>query len=224
MSYSRNRWYFRDISKIASFILIPGVAVFVFELKGLEPIGFFFCALGVGLFLLAQFLTPSDKQYDESVRENLRDLKSRALKKLGIDEDEISEVAPITFEGYDYQGANKRKEGKDKKWRSNVYKAVMIFFSQNEMHCYTLRFKTTEQEQIEGTDVYFYQDIVSASTASNTETITVGKKQKTVNIEAFQLTTKGGNSITVNLLNAADAQKSVNAMRALLREKKQGQS
>ena len=65
MSYSRNRWYFRDISKIASFILIPGGAVFVFELKGLEPIGFFFCALGVGLFLLAQFLTPSDKQYDE---------------------------------------------------------------------------------------------------------------------------------------------------------------
>ena len=98
----------------------------------------------------------------------------------------------------------------------------MIFFSQNEMHCYTLRFKTTEQEQVEETDVFFYQDIVSASTTSNTETITVGKKQKTVNIEAFKLTTKGGNAIIVNLLNAADAQNSVNAMRALLREKKQG--
>lgn len=222
MNYSRNRWYFRDMLKIVSFILIFGVAIFALELKDLEPVGFFLCALGVGLFLLAQCLTPNDKQYDESVKENLRDLKSRALKKLGIDEDEISEVQPITFGGYDYQGADRRKEGKDKKWRSNVYKAVMIFFSQNEMHCYTLRFKTTEQEQVEETDVFFYQDIVSASTTSNTETITVGKKQKTVNIEAFKLTTKGGNAIIVNLLNAADAQNSVNAMRALLREKKQG--
>ena len=52
MSYSRNRWYFRDISKIASFILIPGGAVFVFdELKGLEPIGFFFLCIRSGAVL-----------------------------------------------------------------------------------------------------------------------------------------------------------------------------
>lgn len=222
MNYSRNRWYFRNLLNLTCIMVILGFSPQALELKGMEPLGFILLAFGVILFLLAQCFTPNDRQYDESVRENLKDLKSRALKKLGVDEDEVCEVPPIMFDGYDFQSADKRKEGKDKKWRSNVYRAVMIFFSQHEMHCYTLKYKTTEHEQVEGTDVYFYQDIVSASTVSNTETITVGKKQKTINIEAFQLTTKGGNSIKVNLSNIADVQDSLNAMRALLREKKQG--
>jgi hypothetical protein len=114
------------------------------------------------------------------------------------------------------------KQGENGKWRSNTYKVVMLFFSRNELNCYTLTFKTTEDRILnETTDVYFYQDIVSASTSSVNETVKVVGSEITINSEAFKLTTKGGTSITVNLLNSRQGHESVNAMRALLREKKQ---
>lgn len=96
-----------------------------------------------------------------------------------------------------------------------------IFFSRSELHCYTIIFKTTENLILgEATDVYFYQDIVSASTASVNDKITIDGKELIINAEAFKLTTKGGTSLTVNIIDSRHAQESVNAMRALLREKK----
>ena len=154
-------------------------------------------------------------------------MKPRALNKLGVDESEVSEVPPIILSGYDFDFENveveRVKQGADGKWRSNIYKVIMIFFTSNEVHCYTIRFKTTKNLIIgEATDVYFYQDIVSASTSSEREKVKVNEKEIIINSEAFKLTTKGGTSLTVNLLDAQYAQESVNAMRALLREKKQG--
>ena len=84
-----------------------------------------------------------------------------------------------------------------------------------------MRFNTLRDEKTEGTDVFFYQDIVSASTSSLTFKVNADGKEITINPEAFKLTTKGGTSFTVNILNAQQAHESVNAMRALLREKKQ---
>ncbi|MBQ9404516.1 MAG: hypothetical protein IJU15_05970 [Synergistaceae bacterium] len=98
----------------------------------------------------------------------------------------------------------------------------MLFFSRNKLHGYTIRFKTTEDLILgEATDVYFYQDIVSASTASVSNKVKINDKEITINAEAFKLTTKGGTSLTVNVIDTSHIQESVNAMRALLREKKQ---
>ena len=97
----------------------------------------------------------------------------------------------------------------------------MLFFSRNELHCYTMRFNTLRDEKTEGTDVFFYQDIVSASTSSLSLTVKVNGREIIVNPEAFKLTTKGGTFFTVNILNSQYGQESVKAMRALLREKKQ---
>lgn len=99
----------------------------------------------------------------------------------------------------------------------------MLFFSRHELHGYTLTFNTLRVARNEGTDVYFYQDIVSVSTSSLTVKTTVdGKEIKVNNIETFDITTKGGTSLTVNLSDSRQGEESVNAMRALLREKKQG--
>ena len=164
----------------------------------------------------------SDADYDAEVLGFARELKkSRALNKLGLDESEVKEVAPIVLYGYDFEGADKIKKGDDGKWRSNIFKLVALFSSANELHGYTMRFNTLRDVKTEGTDVFFYQDIVSVSTSSIAINAKVDGKDITVNPEAFRLTTKGGTSITVCLEDSNKYQKSVNAMRALLREKKQ---
>jgi hypothetical protein len=94
----------------------------------------------------------------------------------------------------------------------------MLFFSEHEVHCYTYNFDTTSQKQTEATDVYFYKDIVSVSTASDTVQV-LGQN---VDYEYFKLTTAGGTALSVSLRDVSNAQRSINAMRALLKTKKQG--
>ena len=181
----------------------------------------------------------TDMEYDRAVEEYLSTLKPQALAKLGIDEEEVKEIPPIIMGDYVYPEVNvvthadgknevivhgELKKGDDWKWRSAEYKVVMLFFSQNELHCYSRTFSTaTESVSAETTEVYFYQDVVSASTATFQDKFKdVEGKPITATREGFSLTTKGGTSFTVNVSNAQYAQQSVNAMRALLREKKQG--
>lgn len=159
----------------------------------------------------------SDEQYDINVKRNLFALRSQAINALGIDESEVQEIAPIEFDGYAYTGAQKIKQGKDGRFRSNKYQSVIILFSVNEAHVYKYTYDTTCDKHSEETDVYFYKDIVSVSTSTDIIEV-LGKK---IESEYFKLTTAGGNALSVSVFDIDGAQRSINAMRALLREKKQ---
>ena len=159
---------------------------------------------------------PTDEQYDSEVGKALNNLRQKALNKLGIDEDEVKEIEPISFDGYVYKGATELKRGADGLFRTNKYECVQLFFSQNEVHCYTFNFDTTSDKHFESTDVYFYKDIVSVSTSSESEKV----KDTTVEYETFKLTTAGGTALQVSLRDVNNAQRSINAMRSLLRQKK----
>ncbi|QTE70069.1 hypothetical protein JRC49_09655 [Clostridiales bacterium FE2011] len=159
---------------------------------------------------------PTDEQYDGEVLKSLNNLREKALSKLGIDEEEVSEIEPISFDGYVYRGATELKKGKDGLFRTNKYECVQLFFSQNEVHCYTYNFDTITDKHFESTDVYFYRDIVAVSTSSEVEKVL----EQNVEYETFKLTTAGGTALQVSLRDVNNAQRSINAMRSLLRQKK----
>lgn len=160
---------------------------------------------------------PSDEQYDNEVLKKLYGLEEMALNELGVDRDEVSEIEPISFEGYVYKGADQAKKGKDSLWRTNKYEYVILFFSQNEVHCFTYDFDTTRDNVHHSTELYFYKDIVSA----NTDHETVKILGENVDYDYFKLTTAGGTALSVSLKDVNNAQRSINAMRTLLRAKKQ---
>jgi hypothetical protein len=160
---------------------------------------------------------PSDEEYDNEVVKNLNNLKSKALNALGLDADEVKEIEPISFDGYVYKNASNAKKGKDDLWRTNKYEYVILFFSEHEVHCYTYNFDTTADKKTEATDVYFYKDIVSVSTASDSTKL-LGQN---IDYEYFKLTTAGGTALSVSLRDTSNAQRSINAMRTLLKAKKQ---
>jgi sulfur relay (sulfurtransferase) complex TusBCD TusD component (DsrE family) len=84
------------------------------------------------------------------------------------------------------------------------------------VHCYTYKVDTLISKQSESTDVYFYNDIVSISTSTDTSNINNVNRE----YESFVLVTKGGTKLKVAIRNKDEAQRSINAMRSLLRTKK----
>ncbi len=242
MDLELNKGYFNpsrklsDMGKCALLILfLAGISV-MFAINAIVGLVIW----GVGFFVFIFSRETKDvvngSDYDNSVNRYLSTtVKMQALEKLGIDEEEVKEIPPIILGGYVYPDVVKDKDGReimkgeireglDGKWRSSIFKVAILFFSQNEMHCYARRFDTLNEGILEETtEVYFYQDIVSVSTLTIEDKIKVGDKEIAMKREAFKLTTKAGTSISVNLSSdASEAQQSVSAMRALLREKKQG--
>ena len=217
MDYKKNLKYFQPMNlEFAIIVCIIGV----FLLAVSPVVGLLAIALGVVIIVLQVKGRPTDEEIDSTVTSQLKDMKARALRKLGVDEDEVNEIAPITFDGYVYNNAL-IKMGKDGKYRSNKYQAVMFFFSSNEVHCFTYDFSITESSQKESTDVYFYKDIVSVSTQTEGTEYSVGKsKSSQFDYEYFRLTTTGGTSISCSVRNIDDAQRSINGMRSLIKSKK----
>lgn len=224
MNYKKNKKYFKPINyKNPIIAIVIGAIIFFVGVDIAKSVGAVFFGLlvlagGIGYIVIKRKGIITDEEYDSAVASMLKDLHNRALNKLGVDEDEVKEIAPISFDWYVYQGASQAKKGKDGLWRTNKYEAVMLFFSDNEVHCYTYNFDTTTQRQTESTDVYFYKDIVSVSTASDS----VKVLDQNVDYEYFKLTTAGGTALSVSLRDVGNAQRSINAMRALLKTKKQG--
>lgn len=217
MDYTKNQKYFQPMNLKAGIIICIIGVIF---LAIITVIGLLAIVLGVVLIVLQVKGRPTDEEIDAAVISQLKDMKTRALRKLGLDEDEVSEIAPITFDGYVYNNAL-IKQGKDGKYRSNKYQAVMFFFSSNEVHCFRYDFSITESGQKESTDVYFYKDIVSVSTQTEGTEYSVGKgKSSRLDYEYFKLTTTAGTSISCAVKNIDDAQRSINGMRSLIKNKK----
>lgn len=222
MNYELNRKYFEYVSyKWQIIIAVVGAIMFLTGISGSVATAFFgliLLAAGIAWIVLKKKNIVTDEQYDQSVYSYLGNVKEKALNKLGIDASEVQEIEPIQFSSFRYAGCSKAKKGEDNFWRTDVYESITMFFSANEVHCYTLNYNTLEKKQTESTDVYFYSDIVSVSTSS--EETKLGFLNETVNYEAFKLTTAGGTSLSIGIKDQDNAQRSINAMRQLLRAKK----
>lgn len=154
---------------------------------------------------------------DAEVREFARQAEDKALDHLGVDEDEVAEADPITFEQYVFgDGIAAVADVTDGKWRSEKYKVVKLYFSAHEMHCYVCEFSLTEPKTNYSTKVYFYKDIISIFTEAE-ET-----KQGTASFtyDVIKLTTAGGTTFTLGVNEGEETSRSLRALKSLLRAKK----
>lgn len=159
----------------------------------------------------------SGEEYDREVKKMLKNLGSDPKEYLGLDDSEIEEIDPVSFEGYKFSGADKvRKDPKDGLWRSDQYEKVTIVFTINEVHIYKCFLNIISGKITETTDVMFYEDIVSVSTKNETEKI----GNQVIEYVSFNLVSKGGNNMSVAINGNDNRQKSINAMRAMIKEKK----
>lgn len=235
MDYSRNAKYFEK-SSIKSYVIMVVIGALIL-LGGMSSNSFGTAIFGLAIAGLGGFLIfgkkggrPTDSEIDQICAKECADLKSRAMKKLGLDEDQVAEAAPISFDGYSYENIGseyKAQKGEDNKYRSSNYKATMFLFSAEQVYCYEYTFSIIVDEKKETTEEYFYRDIVSAATATDTKKYDykVGKKSESFSIttEYFRLTVPGA-QIHAYIRDMSTAERSINAMKSLLRSKKQQKS
>jgi len=174
----------------------------------------------------------SDDEYESMVMAKAKsiDFKQKALDKIGLDESQVNEVAPVHFEDYlfDDKKAYARR-GKDGIWRSSAYQISWLFFSSAQVYVYQYTFNMDEDGKKESTEEYFYKDITNFSTsADSVEKETVGKVscsgkaefvRTSVETNRFALIVPG-DKFYCSMKQSDYAEKAIQGMKAKLREKK----
>jgi hypothetical protein len=206
IDYDRNAKYFKPTAwKGGTALIVIGLLFLLSGNAGAIVMGLLIAA-GGGFLIYRQYGgRPSDEEIDRQVASIMRELSPRALDKLGLDPDEVKLIDPIIVWG-DYFGSlgnrNKVKKGKDGRFRSSNCEGVAIYFGDQELHAYKYQISLiAADEHSQHTDVYFYRDVVSVSTASSSIPVKVeGEvKPEVVNFELFELTTSGGTAVKCSM-------------------------
>lgn len=138
------------------------------------------------------------------------------LGQLGVDEDEVKEIAPVHFEGFRYSGAYLKTNSK-KQLVSSIYETSWLFFSSNQIFVYKATMNLFDNTIHVVADEFFYRDIVSFSTLSDREVTNTGMN---IPMDSFSMLNSGGERFTCSMTNVPDAKASIDGMKQLLREKK----
>ena len=104
----------------------------------------------------------TDDEYAQMVRakRDSLNLRQKALSKIGLDEDEVSEIPPAVFEGYVFGNAFAKKRANGN-WVSSSYQVAWLFFSSTQIYIYRYTFNMDEDKKSESTDEFFYKDVTS---------------------------------------------------------------
>ena len=179
----------------------------------------------------------TDQEYVQYVAAQVEalKLKQKALSKIGLDESEVNEIPPVNFEDYLYDGAYVRQT-ESGVFVSNIFESTWVLFSATQVYVYRYRHYLDRDKKKEQTEEYFYKDIVGLSTTSKEEkTKSVisfkkkgcgGPQTNIANNESIEQTKfcikVPGDSLYVSMQGTSENEEVVQAMKAKLREKKNG--
>lgn len=145
--------------------------------------------------------------------------KEKALSKIGLDEDEVREIAPAKFEGFVFKNAYAKRRANGC-WVSSAYQVSWVFFSSTQVYIYRHTFNMDEDKKNESTDEFFYKDVTSFSTSSETEIARgLGNEKFEVETNRFCMVVPG-DKLYVPMDGVADSETIIQAMKQKLREKK----
>lgn len=162
----------------------------------------------------------SDSEYLQLVEAKKKqlDLRKKALQKIGLDESEVSEIKPAMFEGFYFKNAYAKQVGD--RYVSSSYQVAWLFFSSTQVYIFRCTFNMDDDKRTESTDEFFYKDVTSFSTSSETEeSKAVGGNKIEVTSNKFCMVVPG-DKLYVAMDGVADSEAIIQAMKQKLREKK----
>jgi len=234
MNYDRNKKYFRPKTSAKGMVIGVIVAIILFNISAIWGILAMLAVVAMVYFLY--FGKPSASEIDSMAASMLTDIRKRAFPKLGIEEEEVTLATPIEFWGYNFEwslddDANREAlqvRGSDGRWRASEVFVGGFYFSEQVVHYYYRIASLVSDAVREGTEEFFYKDIVSVKTETEDHAFRDPKTGKTdekmrVRYEKFSLRNSGGETTSCSVNSSTDAEAAVNAFRALLKQKKLAQ-
>lgn len=189
-----------------------------------------------------EFVT--DSVYEQLVRKLIGDVddqKLKALKRLGLDEEQVNEIPPVYFEGYAFIADEVKGLKKDyvvidseNRFVTPTKELTWIFFGDEQIYVYLSRIDTVDNAlRSEETQEYFYKDITAFSTQSEsyTEKVPVMKiggcfaqnyfemEERVAESERFKIVVPG-EVFRCAITPEADNASKISSMKQKLREKK----
>lgn len=173
------------------------------------------------------------EEYRQKVQARLSTLETKkmALKKLGIDEEEVQEIAPVTFEGYVFNDKidNLVARASTNTWVSSEYMITWLFFGEREVFIYQYSFSMTSDSKKENTMQYFYQDVTNFTASSETYQKLVAESsgcmggttymQASANADEFKIVVPG-DTLRCSMTPTDSTDAAIRGMRNKLREMK----
>ncbi len=236
--------YFKPFPKWGVWFILAGLVVAFIGSQtsgGVVVAGIIILAIGALGIYMAVGGKPSDQEMDKYIAEDLSVAKNKSLQKTSIDESElVGESVVVTGPRFwNTAGAEiLYKKGSDGRLRFTPINVSVLQMTQNQIISYQCCLDLTTGNYLnESTDEYFYKDVVSVATKTESKSIS-SEKFGTIQLnaaETFALTTAGGTSIEVILkdpklidmmgggdIPTTEAERAIQVVRKMLREKKQG--
>lgn len=184
----------------------------------------------------------SDEAYDKVIEKLIGDRNERkatALRRLGIDEDQVQEIPPVFFEGYAFVAGDVKAVARDYITFSSQGRAITptkeltwIFFGDDQIYVYKCGVDSVDNAlRLEQTKEYFYKDITAFTTQSDSATQKVQvlqsgcggsypvTQERIVESERFRIVVPG--EVFICAISPDDGnQQKISAMKQKLREKK----
>lgn len=161
---------------------------------------------------------------------NKLDTRSKALQKIGLDESQISEIAPISLASFVFDD-DVHVKVENGVAVSSQYALTWIFFSATQIYTYKYIFDTTSDNTWEVTNDFFYNDVTCLTTVRRVrEKIDsyTGKGcfssgiqyiHNNYVVDTFEIIVPG-TSYSFSMRNGEAYESSIQAAKAMLREKK----
>lgn len=163
---------------------------------------------------------------------NALDTKHRAIARIGLDESEIQEIAPIVLASFVYDDDdNLLIKVENQVAVSSKYAITWIFFSSTQIYTYKYIFDTTSDNTWEFTNDFFYTDVTCLSTCRAVKEkidtyiskgcFTSGENIVKNNyiVDTFEIIVPG-TSYKFSMRNNETFAQSMQAAKAMLRDKK----
>lgn len=181
------------------------------------------------------------EEYIQIVNEQIGSLESRkerALSRLGLDEEQVSEIPPVCFQGFttlegDVKGIKNDWIRLTESGRvvTPTKELTWLFFGNDQVFVYEVRVDTCDNSlKSERTLEYFYKDVTAFASSSDSIRTKVPKivkgcvpkkvfEDRTVEQESFRIVVPG-ESFECPLSPEDDNESKISAMKQKLREKK----
>lgn len=234
---SRIRKYFAKFPSWAVVLVVIGLGgIKVAPFVGLALLA----AGGAGIYLWVSGKA-TEQEFDSRLAKDIAALKRASIAKCGIDEsDLVGEsvilTSPIWYpvSGVPNEESTLMKRGSDARWRFACYHVQIIHLLEHHLASYACDFNLLRNAAVgDTTDEYFYKDVVSVSTKTESSNISLPNGVVLQSAQVFRLTTSGGTAIQVVIGDArlqqmtgnqgipsAEVEKAVQNIRTMLRQKK----
>lgn len=133
-------------------------------------ISFFYFSENSGCFSKKSPITFD--QYKQMVFTKIKNLnlRARALAKIGLDESQICEIAPIPLSGFVFdRDTRDNRAYQNGEAVSSQFSVTWLFFSYNQLYVYNYTFDMTSDDSWEMVKEIFYRDITSVTTETDIE-------------------------------------------------------